>query len=142
MIYHSGKSIFASINANNFSMTDMPDRKEKLVLKYLCKACAGKKTYLISPHEIAKAICNKIVLSVSEIDEIMARLSLENYLDFVASEGKNGYYYCVTLKNKGKTFLADQKKQKKAMAMLILRSIFLATVSFVFGLILKIVFKS
>lgn len=49
----------------------MPDRKEKLVLKYLCKVCANKKTYLVSPHEIAKQICNKMVLSVSEIDEIM-----------------------------------------------------------------------
>lgn len=120
----------------------MSQRREKLVLTYLCKVCANKKAHLISPYQITKDLNPKLVLTVSEIDEIMARLSLENYLDFVASEGKNGYYYCVTLKNKGKTFLADQKKQKKAMAMLILRSIFLATVSFVFGLILKIVFKS
>ncbi len=120
----------------------MPDRKEKLVLKYLCKTCLGKKTYLISPHEIAKAICNKIVLSVSEIDEIMASLSLQNYIDFVVSDSKNGYFYCVKLKKKGQTYLSDAKKQKKAMLMLILRSIFLATVSFVFGLILKAIFKS
>ena len=52
----------------------MPDRKEKLVLKYLCKTCSGKKTSLISPHDIAKNICKKMVLSVSEIDEIMAKL--------------------------------------------------------------------
>lgn len=120
----------------------MSQRREKLVLTYLCKVCANKKAHLFSPYDIAKALCPKLVLTVSEIDEIMARLSLENYLDFVASEGKNGYYYCVTLKSKGKTFLSDQKKQKRAMGMLILRSIFLATVSFVFGLILKAIFKS
>ena len=34
----------------------MQERKEKLVLKYLCKVCVGKKTYLISPHDIAKEI--------------------------------------------------------------------------------------
>lgn len=121
----------------------MPDnRKEKLVLKYLCKVCVGKKTYLISPHEIAKELCKKIVLSVNEIDEIMASLSLQNYIDFVASDSKNGYYYCVKLKKKGQTYLADVKRQKKTLLMLVLRSIFLATVSFVFGLILKAIFKS
>ena len=120
----------------------MPERKERLVLKYLCKVCTGKKTYLISPHDIAKEICNKMVLSINEIDEIMASSSLQNYIDFVVSDSKNGYYYCVKLKKKGQTYLADSKKQKKAMLMLILRSMFLATVSFVFGLILKAIFKS
>ena len=120
----------------------MPERREKLVLRYLCKVCSGKKAHLVSPYDIAKELSPKLVLSTSEIDEIMTRLSLENYLDFVASEGKNGYYYCITLKSKGRNFVADSKKQKKAMFMLILRSIFLATVSFVFGIILKAIFKS
>ena len=120
----------------------MTSRKEKLVMSYLCKVCSGKKTHLISPHEIAMSASSKVVLTVAEIDEIMAYLSMENYLDFVVSDSKNGYYYCVTLKNKGRTFLADSKKQRKAFAMLVLRSVFLATVSFVFGVILKAIFKS
>lgn len=119
----------------------MQERKEKLVLIYLCKVCAGKKTYLISPHDIAKEICNKIILSVSEIDEIMTSLSMQNYIDFVVSDSKEGYYYCVKLKKKGQTYLLDSKKQKKALMLLVLRSMFLATVSFVFGLILKAIFK-
>ena len=119
----------------------MQERKEKFVLKYLCKVCAGKKTYLISPHDIAKEICNKVILSVSEIDEIMASLSLQNYIDFVVSDSRNGYYYCVKLKKKGQTYLADAKRQRKSLMMLVLRSMFLATVSFVFGVILKAIFK-
>ena len=119
----------------------MQERKEKYVLKYLCKVCAGKKTYLISPHDIAKEICNKIILSVSEIDEIMTSLSLQNFIDFVVSDSRNGYYYCVKLKKKGQTYLSDSKRQKKALIMLVLRSMFLATVSFVFGIILKAIFQ-
>lgn len=111
------------------------------MLRFLCKVCSGKKTYLISPHDIAKEVCNKVILSISEIDEIMTSLSLQNYIDFVVSDSKNGYYYCVKLKKKGQTYLADSKKQKKALLMLVLRSMFLATVSFVFGLILKAIFK-
>lgn len=119
----------------------MQERKEKLVLKFLCKVCVGKKTCLISPHDIAKEICNKVILSVSEIDEIMASLSLQNYIDFVVSDSRNGYYYCVKLKKKGQTYLSDSKKQKKALIMLVLRSMFLASVSFVFGIILKAIFQ-
>ncbi len=122
-------------------MTDLPERKEKIVLKYLCKVCSGKKTCLISPHDIAKDVCKKIVLSINEIDEIMASLSLQNYIDFVISDSKNGYFYCVKLKKKGQTYLIDAKKAKKSLYMLVLRSIFLAIVSFVFGLILKAIFK-
>lgn len=119
----------------------MQERKEKLVLKYLCKVCSGKKTYLISPHEIAKEICGKVVLSTSEIDEIMTSLSMQNFIDFVVSDSKDGYFYCVKLKKKGQTYLSDAKKQQKALMLLVLRSMFLATVSFVFGLILKAIFK-
>ena len=119
----------------------MQERKERLVLIYLCKVCSAKKTHLISPHDIAKATSKKIILSISEIDEIMANLSMQNYIDFVVSDSKNGYYYCVKLKSKGQTYILDSKKQKKALGLLVLRSIFLATVSFVFGLILKAIFK-
>ena len=119
----------------------MQERKEKFVLKYLCKVCSSKKTHLISPHDIAKEICNKVILSVSEIDEIMTSLSLQNYIDFVVSDGRNGYYYCVKLKKKGQTYLADSKRQRKSLLMLVFRSMFLATVSFVFGLILKAIFQ-
>lgn len=104
--------------------------------------CAGKKTCLISPHEIAKNLCKKVVLSSNEIDEIMTNLSMQNYIDFVVSDSKNGYYYCVKLMKKGQTYLEDSKRQKKALMLLVVRSIFLASVSFVFGLILKIIFKS
>ena len=73
-------------------------------MRFLCEVCPKRRTYLISPHDIAIALSKKFVLSTSEIDEIMQTLSFENYIDFVATEGKNGYYYCVTLKKRGQSF--------------------------------------
>lgn len=119
----------------------MSNRNEKIVMQYLCKVCSGKKTYLVSPHDIAQAASKKAVLSIAEIDEIMTSLSLENYIDFVVSDSKKGYFYCVSLKKKGQTYIADNLKAKKALGLLVLRSIFLATISFIFGLILKAIFK-
>lgn len=115
-------------------------RKEKGVLLYLCKVCTKKRTYLISPYEIASSLSKKFVLSVSEIDEIMATLSNENYIDFVISESKNEYYYCVTLKKKGQSFEMDIKQSRRNFLLLVLRTMFLASISFIFGLILKAIF--
>ena len=117
-------------------------KKEKMVMSYLCNKCQQKRTYLISPQEITQALSKKFVLSVEEIDEIMVTLSNENYIDFVVSDSKKGYYYCVNLKKSGQTFNIDTKKNRRTFGMLVLRSCFLATVSFVFGLILRAIFKN
>ena len=116
-------------------------RKEKMVMSYLCSKCQQKRTYLISPQEIMQALSKKYVLSIEEIDEIMVQLSNENYIDYVVSDSKKGYFYCVNLKKCGQTFNADTKKNRRTFGLLILRSMFLATVSFVFGIILKAIFK-
>ena len=117
-------------------------KKEKMVMTYLCNRCQRKKTYLISPQEITQALSKKYVLSVEEIDEIMVTLANENYIDFVVSDGKNGYFYCVNLKKSGQSYLVDTKRNRRTFGMLVLRSMFLATVSFVFGIILRAIFKS
>lgn len=117
-------------------------KKEKMVMSYLCNRCQQKRTYLVSPQEITQALSKRYVLSIEEIDEIMVNLATENYLEFVVSESKKGYFYCVNLKKCGQTYNADTKKNRKTFGMLVLRSIFLATVSFVFGVILRAIFKS
>ncbi len=110
-------------------------------MKYLCDKCQQKRTYLISPQEITQALSKKFILSVEEIDEIMVELSNQNYIEFVVSDSNKGYFYCVNLKKNGQTYNSDTKRNRRTFGLLILRSIFLATVSFVFGLLLKAIFK-
>ena len=115
-------------------------RKDQAVLRYLCKVCVKRRTYLISPHEIASSLSKSFVLSVVEIDEIMANLSNENYIDFVVSESKNDYFYCVTLKKLGQSYETNLRDQRRSFGIMVLRTIFLAIISFVFGLILRAIF--
>ncbi len=117
-------------------------KKEKMVMSHLCNKCQRNKTYLISPQELAQVLAKRYIVSVEEIDEIMVSLSNDNLIEFVVSDGKNGYFYCVTLKKSGQTFVADTKKKRKTFGLLVLRSCFLATVSFIFGVILRAIFKS
>lgn len=118
----------------------MLDKKEKMVMKYLCKVCPQRQSCLISAQQIAEHLCRKYLVSISELDDIMISLAKDNLIEFVASNGKKGYYYCVKLKSKGQTFLKDLAKEKKELGFLIFKTICLAAVSFVIGLILKAIF--
>ena len=116
------------------------DKKEKMVMKYLCKVCPQKQSCLISADEIAHFLCKKYLISMSELDDIMLSLYKDNYIDFVASNSKKGYYYCIRLKSRGQTFLNDLKKEKKNFAIAIIKTICLAGISFAIGVILKAIF--
>lgn len=119
----------------------MLDKKEKLVMFYLSSICLDKKTYLISTSSLAEYVSKKYVISIAELNDIMISLCKDNYLDFVVSDSKKGYYYCVNLKNKGLTFKKDLKKEKKAIWGLILRTLCLSILSFILGMLLKVIFK-
>ena len=125
----------------NGKILETMSKKEKLVMTYLCNKCQRRKTYLISPQEITQALSKRFVLSIEEIDDIMVMLSNENYIDFVVSDSKRGYFYCVNLKKCGQSYLTDIKRRRRTFGLLVLRSMFLATISFVFGIILKAIFN-
>ena len=108
---------------------------------YLSEICKTKKEYLILATDIAAFVSKKYIVSTSELDDIMIALNKDNYLDFVVSDGKKGYYYCVTLTNKGLTYKKDQIKERKALLMTVVRTLVLAVLSFVVGLLLKVIFK-
>ena len=118
----------------------MLDKKEKMVMAYLCKVCPQKQSCLISAQQIAEYMCRKYLISISELDDIMISLSKDNYIEFVSSDNKKGYYYCIKLKSKGQTFLKDRAKQKKELFFTLFKTVCLAGVSFVIGVLLKAIF--
>ena len=119
----------------------MLDKKEKTVMTYLSEVCLAKRSYLISAEQIAEHVSKKFILSIAEIDDILISLNKDNYLDFVISDSKHGYYYVITLKNKGLTFKKDEKKKKKELLMLFLRTLGITILSFVLGILLRIIFN-
>ena len=119
----------------------MLDKKEKLVMLYLSEVCKTKKPHLILSTDIAEFVSQKYIISLTELDDIMIMLEKDKYIDFVVSDGKKGYYYCVTLLNKGLTYKKDLKKEKKAFFLLLARTFVLAVLSFIVGVLLKAIFK-
>ena len=119
----------------------MLNKKEKFVILYLVQICSPKRAYLFFAENIAEFVSKKYIISLTELDDIMIMLEKDKYIDFVVSDGKKGYYYCVTLLNKGLTYKKDLKKEKKELLLLVARTLVLAVLSFVVGVLLKAIFK-
>lgn len=119
----------------------MLDKNEKRVLKFLIDKCSQKQVTLIHKEEIIREMSKNFALSLPALDDIMLSLTKDNYIDYISSNSKKGPTYCITLKNKAITFLKDEKKQKKHAYFIILRTVALAILSFVVGLILKVLFS-
>lgn len=118
------------------------DQKEKMVMSFLFEKCADKSAHLISADEIIKYITSKkSVLSLSELDDIMSSLQKDSYIDCVVSESKKGKIYCTSLKAKGFLFKKDLQKERKQNINLIVRTIGLAVLSFLIGILLKAIFS-
>ena len=119
----------------------MLDKKETFVVLYLSEICPEKRSYLILAEDIARFVSKKYLITTSELDDIMTMLAKENYIDFVVSDSKKGYYYCVTLKGKARTLKKDIKRKRKELYLAICRTLVFAVLSFTVGLILKKIFN-
>lgn len=118
------------------------NQKEKLLMNYFFDNCDEKSAKLFSSETLIKFITEKnYAISFTELENIMNFLQKENYIDFVSSDSKKGIIYCVSLKQKGKLFKKDLQNEKKQAINLIIRTIGLAILSFLIGIILKALFS-
>ena len=118
----------------------MLSKKENLVMNYIYSKCENKESVLISPNDIVVACMDKYELNNIEIEQILNGLALDNYIDVINSDKKGKLVYCITLKQKGVSFKRDREQKRKTTAMLITRTVLLAILSFVVGVILKAIF--
>lgn len=118
----------------------MLDKKERFVVLYLLEICPQKRSCLVLAEQIAEYVSKKYLITISELDDIMAMLAKENYIDFVNSDGRSGNFYCITLKSKAITLKKDLKRQRNLFWLAVLRTFVFAVFSFAVGLILKTIF--
>ncbi len=119
----------------------MLSKKEKSVMNYIYSKCENQESVLISPQDIATACMDKYDLTNVEIDQILNGLVLDNYIDVINSDKKGKLVYCITLKQKGVSYKRDNEQRKKTAVMLITRTVLLAILSFIVGVILKSIFS-
>ncbi len=109
-------------------------------MTYLYAKCKGKESSLIAPQEITNFLMPKYEINNVEVDQIMNALVLDNYIEVVHSDSKGKLIYCVSLKQKGASFEREKEHNRKTTYLIIFRTVLLAILSFVVGIILKAIF--
>lgn len=119
----------------------MLSKKEKMTMQYIFEKCKEKSSVLLTPEELCNNLSPKFDVQCIEMDEIINNLVLENYITMILSDKKGKPIYCISLDKKGESFERDIENSKKGTIKLIVRTIALAVLSFVVGLILKAIFS-
>ena len=118
----------------------MLSSKEKELMRFILKASAGKDTCLLAPLDIIHGLQPKYDLSNAELHGLLDGLAQENYIGLVNSDKNGELIYCINICSKGKSFTREEHNIKKSWTTAVVRTVLLAILSFVVGLILKAIF--
>lgn len=118
----------------------MLSRKEKALMKYILKASGNKDTCLLAPLDVLHGLEDKYNVNQIEIQGLLEGLAQEKYIDLVNSDKNGELIYCINICPKGKAFVREEHNSRKSWTMAILKTVFLAIISFVVGIILKAIF--
>ena len=118
----------------------MLSRKEKLIMQYILKQSGKKDTCLLLPLDIEHALAPRYVINQIEAQALLDGLVQENYINLVNSDKNGELVYCISILPKGKSFHREQHNIKKSWITAVVRTIVLAILSFVVGVLLKSIF--
>lgn len=118
----------------------MLSKKEKLIMQYILNESGNKDTCLLSPIDIEHAVAPKFIINQIETQALLEGLVQENYINLVNSDKNGELIYCISILPKGKSFYREQKNNKKSWVSAVVRTILLAILSFIVGIILKAIF--
>ena len=109
-------------------------------MQYILEESGKKDTCLLLPIDIEHALEPKYSINQTEVQALLDGLVQENYINLVNSDKNGELIYCISVLPKGKSFHREQKNIKKSWINAIIRTILLAILSFIVGLILKAIF--
>ena len=118
----------------------MLSKKEKMIMQYILKESGNKDTCLLLPIDIEHALEPKFKINQIETQALLDGLVQENYINLVNSDKNGELIYCISILPKGKSFHREQHNVKKSWVNAVIRTVLLAVLSFVVGLILKAIF--
>ena len=109
-------------------------------MQYILKESGNKDTCLLLPIDIEHALAPRYAINQIESQALLDGLVQENYINLVNSDKNGELIYCISILPKGKSFHREQHNIKKSWVSAVLKTVLLAILSFVVGLILKAIF--
>ncbi len=119
----------------------MLSKNENRVMSAVYSLCDGTEGCLVSPLDILSLLPSKNRLSPERLDDILNALKCDGYFDLISSERKGEKMYVINLKENGFAYKRTARQKQRDIAFKIFLAFVGAFATFVFGLLLKAVFK-
>lgn len=118
----------------------MLNKSEKRVMKVLLKICKSESICLTSHSEIVKHLNSRDYLTRKEVDDILQKLAMENYIECTSADISGKMGYCIKLLNRGIDFDREEQDKRKVLWQRVLVTVALAVLSFGVTFLLKMIF--
>lgn len=120
----------------------MLNKCENDVMSAVYCLCDGTDGCLISPFDILNVLPSRRHYTAERVENALVSLKNSGYLDLISSERKGEKMYVVSLKASGLAFKSEAMQKRKEFLNRILTAFVGALATFIFGLILKAIFKT
>lgn len=118
----------------------MLNKEENEVMRAVYDMCDGKDNCLVSPMEIMSILPVKRKYTPERVEKILRSLELDDYFDLIESDRKGEKMYVITLHPNGMAYKRTALQVRRSVAFKIGLSVAGAVITFVVGLLLKIIF--
>ena len=120
----------------------MLNRCENDVMKAVYCLCDGMDGCLISPMDIISILPVRRKYSTDRLDDALNALQSDGYLDVISSERKGEKMYVISLKENGANYRRRERQRRQDLLYKLFLGLFGAFATFIFGLIIKAIFKT
>lgn len=116
----------------------MRRNREKLLLNFLL-SYGNSTEFLISENQLLKN--NPYIDETQLLIESLKKLANENYVDVIYTDRHGEPYYCIQILPKAQNYLSEKKALKRDLIFKLAIAIISATVTFLLGKLLYIIFS-
>ena len=117
----------------------MLSKKEKVLMNHIFKKCEDRESILITPEELENKLKPRYDVSRKELEDLLEGLVLDRYITMILSDKNGKPIYCISLDKKGESYERDKEHERKTLIKLVVRTVLLAILSTVVGVVLKLI---
>lgn len=122
-------------------ISDKLSRRENEVMRAVFELSDGKDRFLLSPYELAAVLPPKGNYNEESLERTLRALELDGYFDFIPSDRKGEKTYVIHMREAGLAFKRSDAQRKRSICFRWGVAAVGAVITFLIGLILRLVFK-
>lgn len=123
-------------------ISDRLNRRESEVMNAVFELSGGKERFLVAPYELTAVLPARGKYDEASLEKTMNSLALDGYFDFVESDRKGEKTYVVHMHEAGLSYRRQNEQRKRGVLFRFAVAALGAVVTFLVGILLRLIFGS